>query len=38
MQDNPHGLQNKKNYSTARDQACLSQAAMKYEMFRNIVK
>ena len=35
---NPHGLKNKKNYSTAKDQAILSMAAMKYERFKNIVK
>jgi D-alanyl-D-alanine carboxypeptidase len=35
---NPHGLQNRKNYSTARDQAYLSLEAMKYIRFKNIVK
>lgn len=35
---NPHGLDNKRHYSTARDLAVISQYALKKKNFRSIVK
>ena len=36
IQDNPHGLPNKKNYSTAYDQAILSCIAFNHQKIQQV--